>query len=424
MTSFNFTKSALDNLPLSGGGEIRYFDTKVPYLIIAIGKRGKSFKLYKKINGRVRTVKLGDYPEYSIAEMREKAQKTFISIKEGKELNAKEETIYSFIDKYFAYITTRFEAGSIKKSSFESIERHLNIKKITYPKLPSILLKDFNHGEANKYLELIETKHSAVVRDKMLTTLKAMFNNALSKGLVTTNPFLNINKKANEVRERYLTTDEVRALIEASKEEDLIYQHALLVLLLTGQRKDNVLNMKWKDINFQDRIWSINSTESKNKKMMKTPLSEQLMDVLQLRYKLNINNHPYVFPSKRLINRPISEKTSKGSWWYRIRKRADLHFPDDSYSNVCMHDLRRTNASIQLQLGAPISTVSKTMHHASMEITAKVYAITNMDQQRSSLQNAADLMTESTSQEPIDIDSMSDSEKDTLLRKLLNASKP
>ena len=98
MTSFNFTKSALDNLPLSGGGEIRYFDTKVPYLIIAIGKRGKSFKLYKKINGRVRTVKLGDYPEYSIAEMREKAQKIFISIKEGKELNAKEETIYSFID--------------------------------------------------------------------------------------------------------------------------------------------------------------------------------------------------------------------------------------------------------------------------------------------------------------------------------------
>lgn len=424
MNSFNFTKPSIDSLPLSNAGEIRYFDTKVPYLILSIGKKSKSFKLYKKINGRVRTVKLGEYPEYSIKEMRDKAHKTYISLKEGKELNAKEKTTTSYINEYFQYVTKKYHADSIKKSSFQSIQRHLNIHKTTYPRLPDMPLKSFTHGEANQYLELIETKHSPVVRDKMLTTLKAMFNNALSKELVAKNPFINIKKKAHKARQRHLTHAEVQALIEASKEEKLIYQHALLTLLLTAQRKGNVLNMKWKDIDFQEGVWSINSSESKNKKLMKAPLTDQLIEILKLRKKLNTNNHLYVFPSEKLRDKPISEKTSKGSWWYRIRDRAGLHFPNDPYKNVCVHDLRRTNASIQLRLGSDLSTVSQTLNHSSLAITAEVYAITDMDQQRSSLQNAADLITGSPSQKSINIDSMTDKEKDTLLRELINASKP
>lgn len=419
--SINFTIKALEALPLSTDKEIRYYDSKVPYLILAVGKQHKTFKLYKKIKGKVRTITLGKFPEFSIAEMREKAAATFTALLEGKELNKKTYTTHSFISEYLAFQRNRFEDGNLSKSGFDSIVRHLNGNKIYYPKLPDKPLTEFKRGDASKYLEEVEINHSATVRDKMLTTLKSMFNNALDKELVNINPFSNIKKIAERQRERYLSAKEIKALIDASKVEDLMYQHLLLSLLITGQRKENVLKMKWVDIDLDRAVWLIQSDESKNRRNMETAIPSEMLKILKLRYKLNTTNNQYVFPSPRKHKAAISEKTAKGSWWYRIRERAGLHYPDDENKNVTVHDLRRTNATIQLQSGFDISTVSKTMNHSSIAITAKVYAHVSLKQKREAVQSVENQVLGTSSQTKPDISKMTTEQKDKLLQELLDA---
>ena len=92
---------------------------------------------------------------------------------------------------------------------------------------------------------------------------------------------------------------------------------------------------------------------------------------------------PFVFPSS----------TSKSGHrmdiklpWNRIRAKAkveDVHF----------HDLRRTNASYQVALGASLSIIGSTLGHKSTSQTKK-YAVLNIDPARASLEKAGQEMME------------------------------
>ncbi|WP_244390149.1 tyrosine-type recombinase/integrase [Pseudoalteromonas sp. KAN5] len=418
------TKNFIDKLPLSIEKSQRYFDTDTPYLIIEVGKRSKTFKLYKKIKGKVKTITLGTFPEYSVTEMRRKAASVFVALNEGKNPNFKGHSLKSYSQSFYEYTHSRYKKGDVSESWLNSCLRHLNLKQSIYPALPDIAIEQFTQGKAYKYLNEVETKHSPTVRDSMLKVLSAMFTKAFNEEVISVNPFQSIKIIANTPRERVLSVDEVNALIESAKHEDLIYLHVLTSLILTGQRKNNVLSMRWEDINLNTKTWIIPASLSKNKKRVELSLSEQMIKLLNLRKELTKNQGEYVFPSNKKPTTHISEKTSKGSWWYRIRARAGLHFPHDKEKNVQVHDLRRTYATLQLRSGTDITVVSKNLGHSNIGVTSSVYAHTNMEQMKQSNQSYADLIFGNSNTSTIDIDKMTQEEKDHLLRELINRASP
>jgi len=73
----NFTIKQLENLPLPEAGKRFYFrDTKLNGLELMVTHNGtKSFKVYKKYEGKPVRVTLGKYPDLSIENARKKAQK-------------------------------------------------------------------------------------------------------------------------------------------------------------------------------------------------------------------------------------------------------------------------------------------------------------------------------------------------------------
>lgn len=414
-----FTKKTVMDIPLSENRSIRYFDTETPYLILEVGKRTKTYKLYKKIKGKVKTVTLGKYPEYSVTEMREKAAKTFVALNEGKDPNEKVISIRSYALSFFKYTEQRFEKNQVSNSWYKTCQRYLNINKNQYPTLPDIALNKFSHGKANQYLNEVEIKHSPVVRDGMLKVLSAMLSRAYNEGHIKTSPFQTTKKIAINKRTRVLDVEEVTKLFEAAKTEELIYSHILTALILTGQRKMNVLSMKWEDLNLPAGIWKIPASNSKTKREIEVVLPTQMLTLLNTRRQIKTCNSIYVFPSKKKPTTHISEKTSKNSWWYRIRDKAGLHFPKDKEKNVQVHDLRRTYATIQLRNGTDISVVSKNLGHTNISITTSTYAHTDIGQRLDSAQSFADLITGNKLTSSINIDNMSQNEKDNLLRELL-----
>ena len=95
--AFNFTKRSLDCLVLPSAGKRAYFyDTKIRGLELMVTDRGcKSFKVYRKHNGRPVRVTLGKYPQMSIENARLKAQSVITEMLKGNNPNEAKKQIRS-----------------------------------------------------------------------------------------------------------------------------------------------------------------------------------------------------------------------------------------------------------------------------------------------------------------------------------------
>ncbi|HGL6718980.1 Arm DNA-binding domain-containing protein [Burkholderia contaminans] len=65
--ALNFTKAAIEALPMPEKGWKYYYDTKVSGLAIGIGPSGvKTFILYRKVNRKPERIKIGRYPDLTV----------------------------------------------------------------------------------------------------------------------------------------------------------------------------------------------------------------------------------------------------------------------------------------------------------------------------------------------------------------------
>jgi integrase len=82
-----------------------------------------------------------------------------------------------------------------------------------------------------------------------------------------------------------------------AEEKNTIAKDYILISLLTGARKNNVLSMRWNEIDFRSKTWRI--PETKNGEPLTVPLTEQAVDILLNRKTLNSlasSSNAFVFP--------------------------------------------------------------------------------------------------------------------------------
>jgi hypothetical protein len=93
--SFNFTKKSLDTIAIPDSGKRLYvYDTKIRGLELMVTEQGtKSFKVYRKYNGKPVRITLGKYPEMSIENARNEAQKVISDMIKGKNPNEEKKSL-------------------------------------------------------------------------------------------------------------------------------------------------------------------------------------------------------------------------------------------------------------------------------------------------------------------------------------------
>lgn len=124
-----------------------------------------------------------------------------------------------------------------------------------------------------------------------LWLLKRTWENAADLEQVSgRNPCSGVKNYKKKARRRVLNRDELDRFLAELEKERQVYQDALLVALLTGARKGNVVSMRWADIDLDGRVWTI--PETKNGE----PVTIQLTDRLVARLRARRNGSEYVFP--------------------------------------------------------------------------------------------------------------------------------
>jgi integrase len=201
--------------------------------------------------------------------------------------------------------------------------------------------------------------------NRVVIVLRHVFNLARKWRVpgVGENPTAGINLAPDVNRERFLSLEEAqRLIISIEQDENEIAAKAILLLLLTGGRRNEITYSRWEYVDWDKKTLLV--PLSKSGKPRSIALNGAAMDLLR---SLRADNNvcPYVFPS------PLTGRPSPSLYfpWQRIRTRAGL--PD-----LRLHDLRHSFASFLVNKGISLYVVQGLLGHAHTRYTQRYAHLT------------------------------------------------
>lgn len=178
---------------------------------------------------------------------------------------------------------------------------------------------------------------------------------------ISENPFRKVSKlPESKGRIRFLSKDELKSLLQTSKEHKNpnLYGMTLIAASL-GMRFGEIADLKWKNIDFENRLITLEFT--KNQDIRVLPMPDQIYSFLQSKYQPN-NNDKYVFPSKDPLKRyPYS----------MIRKAFKSVLKQLGLTEIVFHSLRHTAASHLAMSGATQGELMEILGHRSPIMTRR-----------------------------------------------------
>lgn len=219
-----------------------------------------------------------------------------------------------------------------------------------------------------RYKATKKTQISPTTINRELACLKTLFSKAVEWGRIEKNTVQAVKKfKEDNARERILTAEEARRLIEAAAAS---IRPILVIALNTGMRKNEILSLKWANVDFLRGYILIE--HSKSGKARKVPMngavSSALMGLPHVKEKGD--EVEFVFYNPETKGHVKDIKTG-----FRAACRRAKADPEDKKDpgivGLRLHDLRHTAATWMIQTGVDIVTVSKILGHASIQMTMR-----------------------------------------------------
>lgn len=352
--TFNFTKRSIE--AISSPGKIMTFhDIKTRGLKLVVRPTGiKTFILYRKLRGKPERFTLGRYPDLTVEQARTKVVALNSLIAQGthpKDAFRKEKLEMTLQECFFKYLK---QHAKIHKKTWREDERQFE-RYLTGLKTKKI--SQISREELQKLHAHIGEKHGIYAANRLMATLRCVFNKAIEWGWSHPNPVIGIKKFKEKSRDRFIQGDELPRFFQALAEEpNETARDYILMSLLTGARKTNVLSMSWHDINFGQMTWRI--PETKSGESHTVPLVPTAIALLKKRYQTR-KSDTYVFAShgkKGYLDDPKKA-------WQRILKNANIN-------NLRLHDLRSYSESriipshITKKLGIPGNTLILCLSHS------------------------------------------------------------
>ncbi len=172
-----------------------------------------------------------------------------------------------------------------------------------------------------------------------------------------------------------------------AEEQNETLRDYILLALLTGARRANLLAMRWTEVNLKESVWRIPNT--KNGTPQNVTLSPEAVTILQARQDAAENGAVFVFPGTGESGHIEEPKKAV----IRVMERAGIPYGRNTPDGVTLHDLRRTLGSWQAKTGASLAIIGKSLNHKSQQATA-IYARLDLDPVRASVNTATAAMME------------------------------
>ncbi len=314
-------------------------------------------------------IRLGKGPQ-SLAEMRAENEAAEIRKKELEDAEAKRKISFGqFFDDTYMPNAERDKSDN----SIES-EKGLYNKWIS-PVLKDVCLKDIQCTHIDKILNNMSNENrSKRTMQYALAVISQVWQCAINYKIVNGESPIKqreITKLDNE-RSGFLSIEQAVILLDELKKHSIDVHDCALMSLLCGLRSGEIFNLKWSDINFDEKTIKLSNTKSS--KTRYAYILPEIEEMLKERLKSRASNTSLIFPAK---NGKTHERIS--NTFNRVIK--NLGFNEnvvDRKDKIVFHSLRHTFASWQAINGTHPYDIMKLMGHSSFKVMQRYAHLTDM----------------------------------------------
>ena len=356
---FRLTKRSVDALEVREKDYL-VWDADIRGFGVRVYPSGKKTYLVQYRNGRrTRRITIGQHGVLTAEEGRTLAKKVLGDIASGRDPSSEKQhkrrapTVAGLCDRFLdEYVYEHCKPATAR--DYRSI-----IRRFIQPELGPLPIAEVTRADVIAFhYKLRSTPYQA---NRAASMVSKLFNLAEDWGLrqAGTNPARRIKKNREEEKKRFLSDAEQErlgaVLLEAleSGSEGLYQVSAIMLLMLTGCRLNEILTLRW------DYVGShhLNLPDSKTGKR-RIPLPREAHEILSALPR--VSGNPFVIVGQAEGSHLINLQKP----WRRIRQLAGL-------GDVRIHDLRHTYASVAMKAGIDPFTLKEIMGHKNLSTTLR-----------------------------------------------------
>lgn len=258
------------------------------------------------------------------------------------------------------------------------VTRIMNKEVLTHWKFKAV--RDITRPDVLRLLDAIVDRKAPVLANRVLSILKRFFGWTLERGYIEASPVAGITPPSKEKsRDRVLSEDELRAIWNAAPLLKYPFGDYFRLLILTGQRRNEVAQVKWEHLDLDGQLWTLPKEANKAGRIHDVYICKPALELLT---NLPRFTGPYVFTTtsgkrpisgfskaKLLIDKKITEQ-----WKHTKSIIAELQGLELAQWGI--HDIRRTMTTWMANNDVPPHVLAAILNHSpgsTLGITA-VYA--------------------------------------------------
>lgn len=374
------------NLRTLKPGEHR--DPRLPGFMVRVTPTKRHFEIRYTYKAEQCRLNIGNANLMSMDEAREHARQLLAGIKRGEDPRAavgrsKTLTIEELGRQYFEWAEAQkkpFRQMKERRRIWDTmIEADLGGLDTTHVTRARLRVWGERHAERAGYMA-----------NRAFELLRAVYRWAIRRDVIDATPFYELERpfSGEEPRTRYLSIEEVRALLAALRDLPFGLSDMVMLLLLTGVRKSSAMLARWNE--FSGMLWQIPASRMKSGRPHDVPLSTQTQALLA-RQRERVPEGEQLFPltdggdrTDATVSRPFLRQMN-------AHMASHLGRTPDPWT---LHDLRRTVAShLADSLGIRIDVIAAILSHATGSRQTRIYALGELlAERREALQRWGDLL--------------------------------
>ncbi|TAL61754.1 MAG: site-specific integrase [Legionella sp.] len=328
----------------------------------------KSWFYRFSMNGKRQKMSLGKYPGIGLKQARELHTEAMCLKEQGINPVEHAQLVKLKVENTFDKLVVSWYENYAVKHRKQARPIKYQIDSDLIPLLGHMELDKIQTKDIAAALDKIVQRGAPIHANRILSTIKQVFNYAVSRGSLQHNPAINIRTRdiggVEKPRERVLSSDEVKTIWNFLESElcemSESARMAIKIIILTGVRTGEIRLAQWHQFNFEQSLWTIPPEHSKGAITVKIHLSELTKEIL-IKHK-QTNDSLFVIPGIT-TDAPLS-KDALPRAIKRIQKRVGI-------PEWTAHDLRRTFAT---QLGERLNidpvVIEKCLGHKMPKIMA------------------------------------------------------
>lgn len=276
----------------------------------------KSWRYDYQFNGKRKTLTIGKYPYISLSEARNEKELARQLLAHGKDpsFERKKSALLANVESDNTFKSIASEWHSSKKSTWS--KKYANeiisiFERDIYPFIGNEPINKIKPLEMLTVLKAIENRGALEIAKKARMRCGEVFRYAIITGRAEVNPTAELSSAMAKTQSKnfpFLATDaEMSEFLKSLKgySGNILTRYATMLLIYTVPRTIELLTLKWSNINFEQKLATIDEEVVKKDRVHLIPLATQAIEILK--FLQPITGHgEFVFPNRNHPSKPMS----------------------------------------------------------------------------------------------------------------------